>query len=254
LVFVEPTKVSHQIPTMPKAKTKTKRGQPEETETPDTSPKKKAKDVASPSGGSKAKKPSTDPEAGDSDPETSSDDSARQVPNHKERSKSKKAPEVATATVATAKLGDDIHELAGAITSGFSTLNRKHDQAFAQGEKIIAALGKVAKELSGVAKISTGNLAPPVPVPTTLPPPGKFSLANQDLPAIASTATQLYYSIGGWSVRWDADRTALINEVTQMAIAHSKKNCTMEMLDPDVQVSHRWPFIEMCMHECHSIA
>jgi hypothetical protein len=250
-VFVEPTKVSHHIPTMPKGK-KSKRDK--DVETPEPSPKKKAKEVASPSGGSKGKTPRPDPEAGDSDAETSSDDSARQVPKNKDKSKEKKAPEVATAKVADKKLGDDIHELAGAITSGFETLNRKHEQAFAQSEKIIAALGKVAKELSGFAKISTGHVAPPVPVPSTLPPPGKFSLANQDLPAIASTATQLYYSIGGWSVRWDSDRTALINEVTQMAVAHSKKNCTMEMLDPEVQVSDEWPLIVICMHECHSMA
>jgi hypothetical protein len=154
------------------------------------------------------------------------------------KSKEKKAPKVATTTVTTAKLGVEVHELAGAIKTGFAHLTRKHDKAFQQSEKIIAALTKVVKEISSAAKSPAENPVSPIPMPAALPPPGKFSLTASDLQAIASTATQLYYSIGGWSVLWDPDRSALINDAMQMALAHSKKNCAMELLDKAVQVSN----------------
>ncbi len=71
-------------------------------------------------------------------------------------------------------------------------------------------------------------------VPAALPP-GKFSLMASDMQAIASTTTQLYYSIGGWSVHWDPDRSVLINKAT---LAHLKKHCAMELLEEGVHVSN----------------
>ena len=131
---------------------------------------------------------------------------------------------------------EDFQNLGNVLAKAFRAIKAQQEASLAQGEKIIAALQRGSTPPS--ASKGGSAAAPPAPAPAPVLPMGKFTFTTSELNSIACLASQLYYSIGGWSARWEVDKAVTVNQATGLALAHIRKSCIMEILEPEVQVSH----------------